>query len=273
VARRPRLVTLSTDMGPVYSAQIKGVLHRLLPDGMVVELTHELPRHQVTEGAFLVRQMARQFPPGSVHLAVVDPGVGGRRAPIAVRCKDESCLVGPDNGILYPLAELLGIVRTVRLDQQRLIGKRSISATFAGRDLFAPAAARLALGALVEDLGDPRTLSPLRIPEPQRRSQGVDGMVLHVDHFGNLISNIPAEWLPRDAPALSLSVGSRRPVPLSRARMYEQLPRGDLGLLTSSFELVEIALREDSAAKRLGVGVGEALKLRWRTRVKSTPAR
>ena len=113
---RKRLVTLTTDVGAAYAAQMKGVLARALPPGTVVDLVLDLRPHAIEEAAFLLRHMAPTFPPGTVHVAVVDPGVGGRRAPIAVACREGSFLVGPDNGVLGPLAEVLGVRRVVRLE-------------------------------------------------------------------------------------------------------------------------------------------------------------
>src|SRR5690242_1156568 len=113
---RFQLVTLTTDLGWAYAAQMKGVLSRLLPPAQIVDVDHELPAHGISEAAFVIRQVAPTLPSGTVHVVVVDPGVGGRRAPVAVRLRDGTSLVGPDNGVLSPLAEEVGIVETVKLD-------------------------------------------------------------------------------------------------------------------------------------------------------------
>ena len=167
-APRP-LVTLTTDVGWAYAAQMKAVLYRALPDATVVDLTHEIRPHAVAEAAFLLRHMARGFPRGAVHLAVVDPGVGGRRAPIAIRTREGAHLVGPDNGVLWPLAEELGFRAAVRLDPARVVARRGLSRTFEGRDLFAPAAARIAGGTPIGTLGRPIRPVPLTLARPRQR--------------------------------------------------------------------------------------------------------
>ncbi|HUJ78618.1 MAG TPA: SAM-dependent chlorinase/fluorinase [Thermoplasmata archaeon] len=264
--RRPRLVTLTTDIGWAYAAQMKGVLHTLAPGVPVVDLAHDLPAHGVREAAFLLRQMAGTFPPGSVHVAVVDPGVGGRRRPIAIECVDGTLLVGPDNGVLTPLAQARRVrsIRAVRPGAVGL-GADEVSATFEGRDLFARAAALLARGTPIERLGPAvGSIAPSPLVPPRPRPHGADGTIVHVDRFGNLVSDVPAAWLPEGVPMLDVRIGGRRAPRLSRRRTYEEFgPPGSLGLLGSSFGTVEVAAREASAARSLGASAGDALRLDW----------
>lgn len=256
------LVTLATDIGWEYASQVKGVLYSRLPPGSVVDLTHELRPHAVAEAAFLLAHMARGFPAGTVHLAIVDPGVGGARAPLALRCRDGSLLVGPDNGVLAPLASELGLLRAVRLDPKKVASGRAPSATFEGRDLFAPAAALLAQGTPVERLGRAVRPRPFPLPKPRRARGALFGELVHIDRFGNLITNIPTAWLPPGAGPMELTLSLRPARTLPRARTYSDLPFGELGLLGSSFGLVEVARREGSAAERIGAEVGEHVELR-----------
>lgn len=258
--RAPRLVTLTSDVGAAYAAQMKAVLLQRLPPGHIIDIAHDLPAHGIPEAAFLLRQIAPAFPSGTVHLVIVDPGVGGRRAPVAVACRDGSTLVGPDNGVLEPTARRLGVARVVRLDPQRVVPDRPVSATFEGRDLFAPAAARIATGTPLGRMGEPAALRALRLPEPRRTPRGVDGEVLHVDRFGNAVTNIPTAWWPEEGPLL-LRIADRRRRAV-RQRTYADLPPRQLGVLGSSFGTLEIAVREGRAADRGGLGVGRPVALR-----------
>jgi S-adenosyl-L-methionine hydrolase (adenosine-forming) len=257
--RRTRTVTLTTDVGAAYAAQMKAVLAHANPPLPVVDLAHDLPPHAIGEAAFLVRAMAGGFPPGTVHIVVVDPGVGGRRAPIAIATKDGSRLVGPDNGVLAPLAEALGGGRAYRL---RLTGRR-VGTTFDGRDVFAPAALRLARGTPPSRLGTPIRSRGYQVPSAVRSAHGARGEVLHRDRFGNLISNIPTEWVPPSVGRVSVRVRGRAAGIVPLARSYERLGRGRLGILGSSFGLLEVAVGEGDASRRLRAAVGDRLALAW----------
>lgn len=261
--RLPRLVTLTSDLGWAYAAQVKGAILRACPIVPLVDLTHELPRHRIAEAAFLLRAMASSFPPGTIHVAVVDPGVGGQRAALAIRCGDGSVLVGPDNGILAPLALLLGRPRAFRLDARRVEPHGRVGTTFDGRDLFAPAAARIARGEPLARLGTPTSFHDLRLLEATRAGRIAEGVVMHVDHFGNLISNVPNSWIPSSATGLEVSVGRRRAVRVPWVRSYESLRRGRLGSLGSSFGTAEVTVAEGSAATRLRARTGTLLGFRW----------
>jgi S-adenosyl-L-methionine hydrolase (adenosine-forming) len=259
----PAVVTLTTDIGWEYAAQMKAVLYTELPPGHVVDLTHELRPHAIVPAAFLLPYMTRRFPRGSVHLVVVDPGVGGRRAPIAIRTRDGSHLVGPDNGVLWPLARQLGFDRAVRLRPAAVAHGRRPSATFEGRELFAPAAARLARGAGIDELGAAHRPQVLNLPRPRRAGGSAYGRVAYVDRFGNLITNIPTRWRPLRAERAELRLDRQRARLLRWAPTYEALARGAVGLVGSSFGLLEVAAREASAAERLGVGHGSRALVRW----------
>jgi S-adenosyl-L-methionine hydrolase (adenosine-forming) len=265
VPTRPRLVTLSSDTGSAYAAQMKGVLYRSLPPGHVVDLTHELPRHRVDEAAFLVRQMASTFPAGTVHVVIVDPGVGGDRAPIAIGTHDGSFLVGPDNGVLAPLAAHLGFVRAVRLDRGRMGPRAPVGRTFEGRDLFAPAAARLARGSNLVALGERWTPRSLELPEATITPRELRGVVMHLDHFGNAITNIPSLAVPPGLDTVVLVIAGRRARSVAVRSIYEELAPGAVGLLGSSFGTLELAVREGSAASRLRLQVGDDVRVRWRS--------
>ncbi len=258
---RPRgrpLVTLASDLGAAYAAQMKAVLVRSVPPARIVDLAHDLPAHAVAEAAFVVRAMGVGFPPGTVHVVVVDPGVGGVRAPIVITCRDGSVLVGPDNGVLYPLAEALGVVRTHRIDPHHLPPSR-IGTTFDGRDVFAPAAAALATGSSPASLGRAIEPTPYRLPRPKVNGRAAVGVVLHVDRFGDLITNVPSAWLPAGTTAVTVRLrGRARTLPVGTS--YEQLGRGTLGVVPSSFGTLELSVAHGRAAVRLRAGAGTELR-------------
>jgi hypothetical protein len=256
------LVTLSTDIGWEYAAQMKAVLARGLPFGHIVDLSHEIRPHAVREAAFLLRHMAADYPAGTIHVAIVDPGVGGSRAPVALECRNGSFLVGPDNGVLWPLARTLGFVRAVRLRREQVGVTGPLSPTFQGRDLFAPAAVALANGSPLSSLGPAQEPSRVELPRPRRTPRAMIGELVHIDRFGNLITNLPAAWDPPGRSPAELVLSRRAPRRLARARSYSDLEVGELGLLVSSFGLLEVAQREGSAAERLGAETGERVELR-----------
>ncbi|HTW40036.1 MAG TPA: SAM-dependent chlorinase/fluorinase [Thermoplasmata archaeon] len=270
MARRPppRLITLTSDIGSAYAAQMKAVLARRRPAGTIIDLAHDLRSHAIGEAAFLLRAMAVGFPAGTVHVAVIDPGVGGRRAPIIVACEEGSMLVGPDNGVLLPLAEALGDPHAFRVDPDRLAAGERVGTTFDGRDVFAPTAARLADGVPPTELGTPIQPRHYEVPQPTVDRGGARGEVVHEDRFGNLISNIPTGAIPPRTGELSVrfGVGAARRLPF--ASSYEGVRRGRAGCLGSSFGLVEVAVAEGSAARRFRASVGSPVELRWGPRAR-----
>lgn len=260
----PPVITLTTDIGWAYAAQMKAVILRRVPAARFVDIAHEVGSHRVMEGAFLMRYCAPHFPPGSIHVGIVDPGVGGPRQPLAIACADGSTLVGPDNGLLSPLAEALGGPRAYRLRPETVADGQRVSATFEGRDLFAPAAALLASGIPADALGDPTTAMEFRLPEPNVDPGGGEVAVLHIDPFGNIITNLTAEKFESSVATrgeqVTLHVGDRHfRAPVVRA--YTDLAEGALGVLISSFGLVEVAVHLGRADKVLGARVGTRIVL------------
>jgi S-adenosyl-L-methionine hydrolase (adenosine-forming) len=264
VARRPPIVTLTTDLGSAYAAQMKAVLYQTLPPGHVVDLVDDLSAHRIEEAAFLLDHLARGFPKGTIHIAVVDPGVGGDRAPVVVVCAEGSLLVGPDNGLLSPLANHLGISRAFRLLPERVRPGGPVSPTFEGRDLFAPAAALLADGTEPKRLGPPARLHAYAVPTATMHLNRAVGQVLHIDRFGNAITNVPSDWAP---PGGSLELRfARRSRVVPRRRTYADLLPGGLGVVGSSFGTLEVCAREARASDVLGLRVGQRVEMRrgWR---------
>jgi S-adenosyl-L-methionine hydrolase (adenosine-forming) len=244
------LITLLTDFGTAdgYVGEVKGVIATLAPGVPILDVSHQLAAQDVEAARLALARYWRRFPRGTVHMVVVDPGVGTSRAALAVQSEDRY-LVGPDNGCLSP-AILLNGSRAVEL---RIPG--GAAPTFHGRDVFAPAAAHLAAGAALDSLGAPCT-NPLirRTPEARKRSDGiVEGEVITIDRFGNLITNLIA---PRGG---AVRIRGRDIGPVRRT--YGEVPEGAAIALLGSTGLVEIAVRNASAALLLGVDRGERVLL------------
>lgn len=249
-------------MGAAYAAQMKAVLAHCVPPGTVVDLAHDLRPHDVVEAAFVVRAMAERFPAGSVHVVVVDPGVGGPRAPVAVRCRDGTVLVGPDNGVLVPLCRSLGGGTAYRIERRRLGAGPRVGTTFDGRDVFAPAAGLIASGTSPRRLGPPTTLRDLPTRPPRRVPGGAVGSVAHVDRFGNLITDIPSGWRPADSAGVTVRCARlRRRLPWVTS--YGEGGAARAVALGSSFGTVELAVGERRADERFGAGVGARVRLLW----------
>ncbi|HYA11089.1 MAG TPA: SAM-dependent chlorinase/fluorinase, partial [Thermoplasmata archaeon] len=227
--------------------------------------------HALGEAAFVVRAMAARFPAGTVHIVVVDPGVGGRRASIVVACRDGSVLVGPDNGVLGPLCDALGGGTAFRIDPTRLDAAPRVGTTFDGRDVFAPAAAQIATGTDPGALGPPIGLRRLPVAGPKRTATGANGSVLHIDRFGNLVTDVPTSWVPRGTSSVGVRLGRvRRRVAFVTS--YEQGGRGRLLALGSSFGTLELAVGAGRAADRARAGVGSRAGFAW-TKDPARPAR
>jgi S-adenosylmethionine hydrolase len=279
VWRASGIVTLLTDFGTddAYVGIVKGVILAVNPTARIVDLTHAIPPQDVRRGALALEAAYRFFPPGTVHLAVVDPGVGGARRPLAVRA-DGHVFVGPDNGLLGFCAGRPG-ARAVALTESRYYraGRRGVSRTFHARDIFAPVAGHCSRGVPLRRLGPAvRRLVRLETPAPRRVAGRVVGEVLLADRFGNLLTNVTATDLPAPPSACRLTVAGRR-VPGLVSR-YGDRPVGALGALIESSGRVEIFVREGSALARLGVGPGARVSFspgsrRSRTSSRSTTSR
>jgi S-adenosylmethionine hydrolase len=248
------LITLLTDFGTSdsYVAEVKGALLNAAPEVTLVDVTHAVPPGDVRAGAYLLGRAWHRFPPGTIHLAVVDPGVGTERAALAIAAHGH-CFVGPDNG-LFTL-----VLRDAEVQIVVLRPPDGASPTFHGRDLFAPAAAALAAGTPLAELGQPFGGMPVRLVyrEPRHEGKSVIGEVMYVDRFGTLITNLTPEVVPSYAviEVEGLEVG-----PLCRT--YADVPTGGVVAYLGSGGQVEIAVRDGSAARRLGMGVGGRIRAR-----------
>jgi S-adenosylmethionine hydrolase len=258
------IVAFLTDFGlqDDFVGTCHGVIARIAPEARVIDVTHGIEPQGVLQGALVLRHTLPYLPVG-VHLAVVDPGVGGDRRALALRTRDGRHFVGPDNGLLLLAAESVGIEAAHELTEPRF-RLEPVSRTFHARDVFAPAAAHLARGVSVEELGPPvdsGELVRLAVPEPEVGSQ-LGATVLAVDRFGNVATNLGREHLARFDP------GARVEVVFALDRYYAVVaetfadaPSGELILYEDSYGLVTLAISNGNAARLTGAAVGDTLRV------------
>lgn len=259
------LISLTTDFGTFDTcvAQMKGVIAGIAPQANVIDGTHDIPPQDVLAGALALEAMVEAFPAGTIHVAVVDPGVGSDRAAVAVRTQ-RFTLVGPDNGLFtlalqhHPPTAIISLTHPA-------YHRAPVSPTFHGRDIFAPAAAHLASGVALQDLGESvSTLVNLNVPEPVESQDSLIAIVLRADRFGNLVTNLTREcyddWLVRFGhPDVAVSLNRQTVGPI-RATFADAEPGKPLAYFGSSNRL-EIAVRNADAASLLSVTRGDRLTL------------
>lgn len=259
----PPVVTLTTDFGTrdAFVGVMKGVILGIAPEARIVDLSHEIAPQGIAEAAFLLRGGWKYFPTGTVHVVVVDPGVGTDRAILAAR-RTGHFFLGPDNGVLTGVLEN-GETEVRRL-QTAKFALPKVSATFHGRDILAPAAAHLARGFPFEETGP---LLPgwhrLSLPRAEKSTDGaIRGEVVLVDRFGNLVTNIEAEAIAALGAPSSLRVDVAGKEIRGLVPSYRYAEPGALAAIVSSFDTLEIALAMGSAAKRLNVPLGAPVVVR-----------
>ena len=262
---RPRLVALYSDFGhgDAYAGVLRGLIKSLSPEAEVVDICHEVPRGDRFAGALMLLSAVPYLPKGTIHLCVVDPGVGTERKVIAVRAGGHT-FVAPDNGVLAPVVEALGGVSESRYLTNEKLQRLRRSATFHGRDVMAPVVAHLVRGIDFAQVGDVAgLLADLPGFAPAVDADRVSGRVLHVDHFGNLVTNLLPSEVPGGGAAWDLA-GGERPVD-GWARTYGDAPVGGTLVYEGSVGFLEVAVREGSAADALGLGAGASVVATRRT--------
>ncbi|NJM67150.1 MAG: SAM-dependent chlorinase/fluorinase [Acaryochloris sp. RU_4_1] len=259
---KPPVITLLTDFGleDVYVGVMKGIIAQIIPQAQVIDLSHEIPPQNIALGSFQLGTAYPHFPPGTIHVAVVDPGVGGTRRAIAVQTRS-SLLVGPDNGLFSHVLMQDPAIAAVELTHSHYWYTVSPSSTFHGRDIFAPVAAHLATGCPLQNLGLGVDLSSLNlcsaIPPWQPTSTGGIGVIQTIDHFGNLITNIPAESVKNHA--WSVQIG---PCQIPSAPSYCSLENHPTWIaLIGSHGWLEIALPNGNAQQSLQTHLGTSVHL------------
>ncbi len=263
-----RIITFLTDFGlqDDFVGTCHGVIARIAPDARVIDITHGLEPGRVLQGALVLANTLPYMPVG-VHLAVVDPGVGGPRRALALRDADGRLYIGPDNGLLIPAAERFGgIVEAHELANPQY-ALESVSRTFHGRDIFSPAAAHLALGLELSELGppiSPDALARLDLPEPELGAHRIRATVLFVDRFGNITLNLRREHLDEadvvPGKRVELELGTERYYAVA-ARTFADARAGDLILYEDSYRNVSVAISSGDAATLLNVHAGQELRI------------
>ena len=242
-----------------------GVMKRIAPESQIIDITHGIPPQSVLQGALVLANTIGYMPVG-VHLAVVDPGVGGPRRPLALRDGEGRLYVGPDNGLLLPAARRAGIVAAHELANPAY-ALEAISRTFHGRDLFAPAAAYLARGVPIEELGppvDPEGLVDLDLPRPDLADGSAVATLLYVDSFGNIALNLTRDDIER----IGVVSGTRVELELAGERYYAVMARtfadarpGDVILYEDSYRNMSVAISRGSAGRMLHASPGQRIRI------------
>jgi S-adenosylmethionine hydrolase len=241
------------------------VIKRIAPEAEIIDLTHGIPRQQVLQGALVLASTLPYMPVG-VHLAVIDPGVGSSRRPLALRDREGRYFVGPDNGLLVPAADRAGIESAHELANPEY-ALETISRTFHGRDLFAPAAAHLARGVPVDELGPPLApdaLVRLDIPQPEIGGNRIASTVLYVDSFGNVALNVTREHVVElgivPGTQVELELGGERFYAVA-ARTFADARAGDIMLYEDSYRNMSVAIPNGNAAEMLHARAGQSIRI------------
>jgi S-adenosylmethionine hydrolase len=264
-------VTFLSDFGlqDDFVGTCHGVIKRIAPDVQIIDVTHGIAPQHVLQAALALASTIPYMPEG-VHLAVVDPGVGGARRPLALRSGDGRLFVGPDNGLLVPAAEQQGGIEAAHELANPSYALESVSRTFHGRDLFAPAAAYLATGVAIDELGPPLAvdaLARLDIPKPDIGENRIRSTVLYIDRFGNVQLNLTRAHLEQaevtPGTTVEIELGLERYYAVA-ARAFADARKGDVILYEDSYRNIALALSGGNAAELFGVGPGEEVRIRMR---------
>jgi hypothetical protein len=252
------IITLTTDFGlsDPYVAMMKGVILSINPSARIVDVTHQVGTGSIAQAALLIHETFPYFPKGTVHLAVVDPGVGSHRRLIALTAAAH-IFVGPDNGLFWPVFREFEGAKAVELSQSRYF-LPSITQTFHGREIFAPVAAHLSLGLPLESLGPTlHDLTKVTLPQPYAKGGVLCGQIIRVDNFGNLVTNISAQELTDFLQSAPLRIEAGDLVIRKLSRVYADCEEGEPLALINSSNLLEIAVNLGRASEVIGLKNGE----------------
>ena len=259
----PSIITLTTDFGrtDTYIAQMKGVILSINPAATIVDVTHEIPPQDIRRGAQALGEMWQAFPAGTIHVAVIDPGVGTSRGMLAAKCADR-VFVLPNNGLLSHVLRSNSSDEIVEL-QNATYWRTSVSCVFHGRDIMAPVAAHLSLGVRVSKLGPAATdIILLDCPQPQLEDRQLIGQIISIDHFGNLITNIEVTHLRR-LPTTDIIVRCSRHQIDGISQTYGTHPSGTLVAVLGSQGQLELAIVNGNAAEQLGAQPSDIVAVAW----------
>lgn len=264
----PPTIALLTDYGTHdhYVGELQGVILSINPQVRLVTITHEIPSYDIREGSYVLSTAARDFPSGTIFVAVVDPGVGSKRRAVILETLDKKFFVGPDNGLFTDVMRTMGVKRAFEITNVLWYRTSAISSTFHGREVFGPAAAHLASGENVENAGRLITdLQKFQRAEAVLHSGIIRGEILHRDRFGNLITNIPAPMLAKAGWRTGMDLDFTTGLQTARAKFgdrYSAVPKGDFVMLLNSQGLLEIARNLEAAASILGAAAGDTVEIR-----------
>ncbi len=250
-----KVITLLTDFGQqdYFVASMKGVILSIIPDVHIVDITHEVPPQDVKRAALVLWACYKYFPKGTIHVVVVDPGVGTERKPLLIVTKNYY-FIGPDNGVLVPAAEDDGIVKVLEIDVSK-VARGRVSRTFHGRDIFAPAAALLALGLAPEDIGKPcDSYVKLSIERPRKLNENTfEAQVVYIDRFGNVYTSIRETDLPTRPSRITVKLPDGREITVPFVRAYGDVPPGSELSLINSEGFLELSINYDSFCRKYGL--------------------
>ncbi|MEM3577244.1 MAG: SAM-dependent chlorinase/fluorinase [Candidatus Bathyarchaeia archaeon] len=260
--RKP-IITLTTDFGlkDPYVAEMKAVILDICPNAQIVDITHQIEKFNIRMGAYVLTCAAPYFPKGTIHVAVVDPGVGTRRRPLLIEAVKDF-FIGPDNGVLALATKAQGIKRAYEILNRKFLLPR-ISRTFHGRDIFAPAAAHIANGAPPSEFGP--EVGEIIVPEFAKlvkRRDSIVGEVLHVDSFGNIITNFGEKELKlmRVDDTVNVKLKNKR-LKLKLCKAYAEAPLKQPLAIIGSHNFLEISINQGSAAEKFKVKTGDKVTL------------
>lgn len=259
------IITLLTDFGlrDTFIGVMKGVIWSIAPNAQIVDLTHEIPPQRVVDGALAIAGAAPYFPAGTIHVCVVDPGVGTARRPMLAVIGDQY-FIGPDNGLFSLIIKNVEDLTTpsVYIDLNKPhYWLPQVSNSFHGRDIFAPVAAHLANGVKLEELGDLfENPMMIAIPVPQKTADGWLGQIMHVDHFGNLVTNLTREHLN---PGMRVNIFVKNTIINGVVDTFGSKPAGELIAMLDSSRHLAISVVNGSAADRLGVLTDEPVTITY----------
>lgn len=255
------IITLTTDFGlqDHYVSAIKAVILGIAPEVRLVDISHQIPPQDIMAGAWVVRNATMIYPPNTVHLVVIDPGVGTLRNPVAIQIKDQF-FVGPDNGIFSLIGEDFEY-KAVVLDDEKY-WRMERSNTFHGRDIFAPVAAHLSAGVKMHALGRPlEKLVTFRWAVPISDKDGIQGWIVHIDRFGNLISNIPAAMLSEAIHSSQFRIYVGNTILNEMVTTFGSVPDGEPAAYIGSSGTLEVAINKGNAKEMLGVEKGAQISI------------
>lgn len=256
---RSAIITLTTDFGSkdIYAGVMKGVILSINPDAKIFDITHDISSHNIKEGVFLLNGFYQYFPKGSIHIVIVDPGVGSKRKGILVE-SDGYFFVGPDNGMFsYQIKK--GLKKAIELSNKKFHLK-DVSSTFHGRDIFAPVAAYLSIGIDSNEFGSEVKEYEILDLDPEINNSEIDGEIIHIDKFGNLITNIRKELIINKDFEILI-----KDIKISNiSKSYFEGKKEDILAIFGSSSFLELSVNMGRAEDKVGAKVGDRVKVRWR---------